>query len=173
MMFEATEVTLDPGVYRAKLKTIEEAERSNFDTGEPESCRDWMFEVVEEGFEGTSLKGRTSMSFAPRSKAREWVEGLLARKISTGEKLGLEELLGKECDLSIVHKDTDRGTFANISSVNPVRKKSRQAERTESDRIAKSKETEALSSTFSRAQAQNDAESDELPDFGDDPAPAF
>jgi len=161
-MFDATEVMLEPGVYRAKLKTIEEAERSNYDTGEPEACRDWTFEVVEEGFEGTSLKGRTSMAFGPRSKAREWVEGLLARKIA-GEKLGLDDLLGKECDLSIVHRETDRGTFANISSVNPVRQKSRKAERAEFDRVAKSRE----------AQALNDAESEELPDFGDDPAPAF
>jgi len=48
------------------------------------------------------------------------------------------------------------------------------SEAAEEDRVARSKETEARSRTFSReAQALNDAESEELPDFGDDPAPAF
>lgn len=142
-MFEATEVTLEPGVYRAKLKNIEEAERANFDTGEPEACRDWTFGVIEEGHEGTTLKGRTSMSFGPKSKAREWVEGLLGRKIEVGEKLGLEDLLGKECDLSVVHKETDRGTFANINSVNPVRKKSRATERAEAAQIRDARDGQA------------------------------
>lgn len=135
-MFEATEVTLEPGVYRAKLKTIEEAERANFDTGQPEPCRDWTFEVVEEGFEGQTLKGRTSMAFGPRSKAREWVLGLLGRKIEQGEKIDLPDLVDRECDLSIVHNETDRGTFANINSVNPVRKKSRKTEQAEAKRVA-------------------------------------
>jgi len=136
MMFEATEVVFDPGAYRAKLKAIEETERPNFDTGDPEPCRDWTFEILEEGYEGQTLKGRTSMSFGPRSKARAWVEGLMARRIETGEKLGLNDLLGKECDLSIVNNDTDRGTFANITSVNPVRKKSRKAEQAEANAIS-------------------------------------
>ena len=135
MMFEATEVVFDPGAYRAKLKAIEETERSNYDTGEPEPCRDWTFEILEEGYAGQTLKGRTSMSFGTRSKARAWVEGLMARRIEAGEKLGLNDLLGKECDLSIVNNDTDRGTFANITSVNPVRKKSRKAEQAEANAI--------------------------------------
>jgi hypothetical protein len=136
MPFEATEVVLEPGVYRAKLQKIEENERPNFDTGEPEPCRDWTFEVVEEGFEGQTLRGRTSMSFGPRSKAREWVSGLLGRKIEQGDRIEEDDLIGKECDLSIVHKETDRGTFANINSVNPVRKKPRAQERAEVKQVA-------------------------------------
>jgi hypothetical protein len=122
-LFEATDVILEPGVYRAKLKTILETTRQNFDDPTiEEPCYDWTFTVVEEGFEGTELRGRTSDSFGPRSKAREWVTGLVGRKIEAGDKFELDDLVGKECDLSIVHKETERGTFANIQSVNPVRK---------------------------------------------------
>lgn len=131
-LFEATEVTLEPGVYRATLKSIVEAERSNFNTGEPEACFDWTYEVQEEGYEGQTLRGRTSTSFGPSSKARAWVEGLLGRKIEAGEKLDAPDLIGKPCDLSVKHKETERGTFANIESVNPVRKKSRKVEQMES-----------------------------------------
>lgn len=157
-MFEATEVILEPGGYRAKLKNIVQAERKNFDTGEPEACRDWTFEVIEEGFEGTELRGRTSMSFGPRSKAREWVQGVIGRKVETGEKLGLTDLVGKECDLSIVHNDTDRGTFANISSVNPVRKGSRKATTDDASKIR-----DALGGKRPDPEPENDDDLESIP----------
>lgn len=157
-LFEATEVTLEPGVYRAKLQSIAEAERSNFNTGEPEPCLDWTFEVTEEGHEGQTLRGRTSTSFGPSSKARAWVEGLLARKIEQGERLDLPDVKGKPCDLSVKHKETERGTFANIESVNPVRKKSRKAEQMESKQAR-----DALEGRQPVADSPNDEDIEDIP----------
>ncbi len=134
-MFEATEVSLEPGAYRARLQGIEEADGSNFETGEPEKYRRWTFEILEEGFEGTELFASSTMAFGPRSKARKWVEALLGRKVEGGQKIGLEDLQGLEVDLGVVLKETDRGSFGKIDSVNPVRKKSRAAEQTENKRL--------------------------------------
>lgn len=134
-LFEATEIDLEPGAYRGKLTDIVEAKRNNFDTGEPEACYDWVFEVVEEGYEGASLKKRNSTSFGPRSKNRAFAEALLGRKIEQGEKLDKRDLVGKECDLAVSHNETDRGTFVNIDNVVPVRKKKRSVEQAESKKI--------------------------------------
>lgn len=134
-MFEATEVSWEPGAYRARLKGIEEADGSNFETGEPEKYRRWTFEIREEGFEGTELSASSTMAFGPLSKARRWVEALLGRKVERGEKIGLADLQGLEVDLGVVLKETDRGSFAKIDSVNPVRKKSRAAEQVENKRV--------------------------------------
>lgn len=122
-MYEATEVTVEPGLYHARLKNIEEAERKNFDTGEPEACHDWVFEVLEDGYEDQTLKKRNSVSFGPRSNNRAYAQALLRRKIEPGEKIEKRDLIGKECMINVEHNETDRGTFANIASVMPIRKK--------------------------------------------------
>lgn len=135
MFFEATETVMEPGAYRAQLKKVEEAEGSNFDTGEPEKYRRWTFEIVEEGYEGTELLASSTMAFGPQSKARGWVEALVGRKIERGEKISKDELIGKEVDLGILLKETDRGTFPRVNSVNPVRKKSRSTEQAETKKV--------------------------------------
>lgn len=130
-MFEVHDLSLEPGAYRAKLVSVEEADGTNFETGEPEPFRRWTFEITEEGYEGQEIFGSSSMAFGPRAKARSWVEALVGRKLERGEKVSEEELVGKECDLGIEMKETDRGTFPRINSVHPVRKKSRAEERNE------------------------------------------
>lgn len=134
--FEATEVVLEPGAYRARLKSIEEGERSNYNTGEPEKCLRWTFEILEEGDEGVEIKQNTSMSFAPSSNARKWTTALLGRKIEPGEKVAPGDVLDREADLGVELNETDRGTFTNITSVNPVRKKkSRAQDKAESKQV--------------------------------------
>lgn len=131
-MFEVNDFSLEPGAYRAKLVSVEEADGTNYKTGEPEKYRRWTFELVEEGYEGQQIYDNSTMAFGPAAKAREWVEALLGgRKLERGETIGEEELIGRECDLGIEMKETDRGTFPRINSVHPVRKKSRAEERSE------------------------------------------
>lgn len=134
-LFEATEVTLEPGVYRAKLKTVEESTWLGYNSGQEEPCIRWVFEITEEGSEDQSIDAKSSTAFGPNSKARAWSEALLARKIEAGEKLDPPDLLGKECDLSVKLVEKERGTYANIESVNPVRKKSRKAEKEQSKQV--------------------------------------
>ena len=53
----------------------------------------------------------------------QWAQGLLGRAIQPGESIDLEDLIGNECMLTLGHKETDRGTFATVDAVNPVRRK--------------------------------------------------
>lgn len=132
MGFEVSDmVNLEPGAYRAKLTKIEERDGTNYETGDPEVFRSWVFEITEEGYEKQEIFGNSTMAFGPKSKAREWVEALMGRKLESGEKFEYEDLYGKEVDLGIVLKDTDRGTFPRINAINPVRKKSRATEKAE------------------------------------------
>ena len=118
-------VEYEPGIYRAKLQKFEEEESQFTDerTGEPKWQYIWTFELLEEGFEGHTLRGWSSTAFGPQSKARAWVEALVGRQIQSGENISGDDLIGKECDLMVTPKTTDRGTFARIDSVQPVRKK--------------------------------------------------
>lgn len=121
--------TYKPGVYRAKLVNVEMGRRNNFETGAEEDCREWTFELVEPGFEGGQLKGRTSMAFGPNSNTRKWVEALLGgRKMQTGDKTTAEALKGSEVDLSV--ESTDSG-YSKIVAVHPAREKGRTEEQSE------------------------------------------
>ena len=124
--FTATDgADFEPGVYRAKLKELETAESSIVDekTGQPGFYTRWTFELLDEGYEGHTLRGNSSMNFGPRAKARQWAEALLGRRIESGESINEDDLIGKEGDLMVRLEETDRGTFAKVESVNPVRKK--------------------------------------------------
>ena len=124
--FTATDsVDYEPGVYRAKLKELETAESSIVDekTGQPGFYMKWTFELLDEGYEGHTLRGNSSMNFGLRAKARQWAEALLGRRIESGESIDGDDLIGKEGDLMVRLEETDRGTFARVESVNPVRRK--------------------------------------------------
>ena len=115
----------EAGVYRARLKSLETAEGSIVDekTGEPRPYMKWTFDLLDEDYTDRELRGNSSMAFGSRAKARAWAEALLGRRIENGETVSEEDLIGKECDLMVRLEETDRGTFAKVESVNPVRKK--------------------------------------------------
>lgn len=158
-LFEATDVLLEEGVYVAQLKDIRPNTRKKYNKpDETEDCYDWTFGVVEEGYEGVEVYGRTSTNFGPSSNARTWVQALLGRKVEQGEELDLPDLKGKECMLSIYHNETDRGTFANINSVNPVRRGSRKTTADEASKIRN-----ALGGKSPDPELGNDEEMNEIP----------
>jgi hypothetical protein len=110
---------MDEGIYRAKLVNLEE------DEGEFGPFLKWYFEILEEDYEGQSVRGQSSIpqNFTSATKMWQWAQGLMGRAIQAGEQIDLEELIGNECMITISHKETDRGTFARIDSVNPIRRK--------------------------------------------------
>lgn len=124
-MHATDSVEYEPGVYRARLQKVDEQESQFMDdaTGEPKWQYIWTFELLDEGYEGNTLTGWSSTNFGPKAKARAWAEALIGRQITSGENISGDDLLGKECDLMITLKTGDRGTFAKVESVNPVRKK--------------------------------------------------
>ena len=126
--FTATDgADFEPGVYRARLMELETAESSIVDekTGKPGFYLKWIFELLDKGYEGHTLRGNSSLNFGPRAKARQWAEALLGRRIQSGESIDEDDLIGKEGDLMVRLEETDRGTFAKVESVNPIRRKSK------------------------------------------------
>ena len=109
----------DQGVYRAKLVDLQE------DEGQFGPFVKWYFELLEEGCEGQTIRGQSSVpeSFTSATKMWQWAQGLLGRPIRPGESIDLEDLIGNECMLTLGHNETDRGTFATVDAVNPVRRK--------------------------------------------------
>jgi len=113
----------EAGAYRAKLIDLETAEGSVVDekTGQPRPYIRWTFELLEEGYEARTIRGNSSTNFGPQAKARAWAEALLGRKITAGEQVSEDDLSGKECILMVTLEETDRGVFAKVDSVNPIR----------------------------------------------------
>jgi hypothetical protein len=109
----------DQGIYRAKLVDLQEGE------GQFGPFVKWFFELLEEDYEGQTIRGQSSVpeSFTAGTKMWQWAQGLLGRAIQPGESIDLEDLIGNECMLTLGHKETDRGTFATVDAVNPVRRK--------------------------------------------------
>lgn len=64
-----------------------------------------------------------TLSMGPKSNLRPFVEGVIGEKLMDEEAyaFNLEDLVGKACLVSIVHKDGKDGkTYANILSVSPL-----------------------------------------------------
>ncbi len=109
----------DQGVYRARLVNLQE------DEGQYGPFVKYFFEFLEEGYECQTIRGQSSIpeTFTAATKMWQWAQALLGRAIQPGEDIDLEDLIGNECMLTIAHKETDRGTFATVEAVNPVRRK--------------------------------------------------
>jgi hypothetical protein len=82
--FTATDTAdYEPGVYRARLLDMEQAEGSAVDekTGQPRIYVRWTFELLEEGYEGRTIRANSSANFGPMAKARAWAGVLLGRAV--------------------------------------------------------------------------------------------
>jgi hypothetical protein len=109
----------EPGIYRAKLGDLQESE------GQFGPFVKWFYELLEEGYEGQTIRGQSSIpeAFTAATKTWQWAQALLGRPIRPGEVIDLEDLIGNECMLTLGHKETERGTFATVEAVNPIRRK--------------------------------------------------
>lgn len=114
-------VELEPGVYRSELVKVEDIPEG----GQFGPYTKWYYKVLEEGFEDIDLRGNTSFNFGPQAKARMWAEALLGRRIDRGETIELDDLIGRQCELTIRMEETERGVYPRIDSVNAVRRKTR------------------------------------------------
>ena len=85
----------------------------------------WYFAIDEEGYEDVTLTAISSCSFGPKSKPRSWANAILRRKLGDHEKFNEDDLKNKPVMLSIENEETDRGTFARITGLSPVRGRDR------------------------------------------------
>jgi hypothetical protein len=83
----------------------------------------WFKITNDEAYEGKELSRLVSQKFNPKSNLFQTVQGLLGRPIRPGEEIDLDDLVGRPCVLNIGHNVKERGTFEQIDSVNPARKR--------------------------------------------------
>lgn len=133
MEFETTgSVEFEPGAYEGHLIRMEKKHKifsvtddEGNETKEDRSFYIWYFAVDEEGYEDVTLTAISSTSWGPKSKARRWAGYILGRKLGDNEKFTEDEMKGKPVMLTIENEENDRGTFAKIVELAPVRKKGR------------------------------------------------
>jgi hypothetical protein len=131
LQFETTgSISFEPGPYEGHLIKMEQRSKQfvNKDEDGTEVKEDrsfyiWNFGIDEEGFEDVTLTAISSTSFGPKSKARAWANAILRRKLEDGEKFSEDDLKGKPVILTVENEETDRGTFAKVVGLAPVRSK--------------------------------------------------
>jgi hypothetical protein len=107
---------LDPGLYVGRLVEIREA------NSEHGTYYRWIFEVRDEGHEGRQIHANVSDKFGPSSKARQWVESMIGRRLGNGERFDTNNLIGQDFHVTIVNVDKDGRTYDNVANVNAIRK---------------------------------------------------
>jgi hypothetical protein len=127
LSFTATGATkYVPGPYTGQLVKIAKkykiVENEGGERGERPYLR-WIFEILDEGFEGKTLSVLSPTSFgvgpAGPAKARRYAEAILGRELSIGENFNAEDLYDKPVTLHVDTEKTGRGTFARIVEISP------------------------------------------------------
>jgi hypothetical protein len=127
LSFTATGATkYVPGPYTGQLVNIEKKYKivANEDRErEDRPYLRWIFEILNEGFEGKTLSTLSSTSFgvgpAGPAKARRYAEAILGRELSIGENFTAEDLYDKPVTLHVDSEKTGCGTFARIVEISP------------------------------------------------------
>jgi len=116
-VYTATEYeTLDPGLYVGRFVEIREAK------SEHGSYYRWVFEIQDEGDRGRQIHANVSDKFGPSSKARQWVEAMIGRRLANGERFDTDNLIGQDFHVTVVNVEKDGRTYDNVVSVNVIRK---------------------------------------------------
>ena len=113
-----------PGPYTGALVSIEKKYKvveNEVDEREDRAYLRWVFEILDEGFEGKTLSVLSSTSFgvgpAGPAKARRYAEAILGRELEIGEDFSAEDLYDKPVILHVDNERTGRGTFARIVEI--------------------------------------------------------
>jgi hypothetical protein len=119
--YTATEYEpVPPGLYTARLETIEEA------TSQHGTYYRWQFLIEDEGEqENRKVYANVSDKFGPQSKARRWCEQMISRAIRKGEQFDTDALLGQSYHIMVTNTPEDeRGrVYDNVENVHRVRAK--------------------------------------------------
>ena len=116
-VYTATEYEpLEPGLYVGRLAEIREAK------SEHGTYYRWIFEIRDEEHGGRQIHANVSDKFGPSSKARQWVEAMIGRRLGNGERFDTDDLIGQDFHVTVVNVDKDGRTYDNVASVNAIRK---------------------------------------------------
>ena len=127
LSFTATGATkYVPGPYTGELVKIEKKHKIVENEGGESEDRPylrWIFEILDERFEGKTLSVLSSTSFgvgpAGPAKARRYAEAILGKELDIGENFSAEDLYNKPVTLHVDNDKTGRGTFARIVEITP------------------------------------------------------
>lgn len=98
------------GTYEATFEGIEEK------TSKRDGSPYWRWSFVT--MDGTKVSGVSSTNTGPSSKPYKWLKGLLGRPPRPEERLAVEELVGRPCQLVL---DQNEDGYANVAEVRPGR----------------------------------------------------
>lgn len=112
-------IQIDDGVYDATLLSID-LRAATPNSPNQNQWLGWKFHVYDSK-EGQEMTAASSTAFGPKAKARQWVEGLLGRKLDPGEELDTDTLCPRDCQV-VVKNDPETG-FARIQDVMGVRRR--------------------------------------------------
>jgi hypothetical protein len=107
---------LEPGLYVGRLVEILEAK------SEHGTYYRWVFEIQDESYKGHQIHANVSDKFGPGSKARQWVELMIGRKLRNGERFDTDGLISQDFHVTVVNVEKDGRTYDNVVSVNAIRK---------------------------------------------------
>jgi hypothetical protein len=107
---------LDPGLYVGRFVEVREAK------SEHGAYYRWIFEIRDEEHGGRQIHANVSDKFGPGSKARQWVEAMIGRRLANGERFDTDDLIGQDFHVTVVNVEKDGRTYDNIASVNAIRK---------------------------------------------------
>lgn len=126
---QARLVRIEEGVYPARLKNLEVREITTRD-GEKRKVFQWTFEVdtKEETVEVQGLTNAKVSTGINPSKAYRWICAILGRQLEVGEKIKVEDLIGKECLVIVEDRETRFGTVSRVIDVKKAKKKKSSAE---------------------------------------------
>jgi hypothetical protein len=124
-------VEWEPGAYEGYLERMEKRFKKfttqNEDGSEKTEDRSfviWHLGLSEEGFENVTLTAVSSAPpWGPKAKPRGWASAILRRPIGDDEHFNEDDLRHKPVMINVVLKTNDRGTFAEVESLSPVRTK--------------------------------------------------
>jgi len=107
---------LDAGVYPARLVSVTPGEED----GLFGPYLDWEFRADSSVLTDVRITGRSSTSFGPSTKAREWATALLGRPLLRGERVDFGTLGGTPCQLMLEVVEKEKGTFNRITRILPA-----------------------------------------------------
>lgn len=121
LTFQVTSYEVIPAnVYNATLTGIEQRtnENSTFESGN-DSYLQWTFEVKGKN-KTVELRANSSLSFGTKSKAFGWACALLGRQLQAKEMVDTDDLIGKQCKITVQLENKDGMERNRITDLLPI-----------------------------------------------------
>ena len=110
---EETEALVPEGQFSAILSEIKDVQSQH-----GMSARFEFFLTTDDEFEGRKVSGLARKKLCDHTKLGRWVAAILGRALNIGEKVNADDLLNKECMVTIKHNAGSNGqVFANVHEI--------------------------------------------------------